>query len=83
MSSPPMTTPDAAAAKPLPTGTTLDDFLGGRIGVCNRGQGHRAGSDAVFLAAAVAAQAPDAVLDVGAGARVAGLCLLSRSPASR
>jgi tRNA1(Val) A37 N6-methylase TrmN6 len=80
MSSPPMTRPDAAAAKPLPTGTTLDEFLGGRIGVLQPEQGHRAGSDAVFLAAAVAAKPGTRVLDAGAGVGVAGLCLLSRIP---
>ncbi len=80
MSSPPMTRPDAAAAKPLPTGTTLDEFLGGRISVLQPEQGHRAGSDAVFLAAAVAAKPGIRVLDAGAGVGVAGLCLLSRVP---
>ena len=41
-------------------------------------EGHRAGSDAVFLAAAVAAEEGDRVLDAGAGAGVAGLSLLAR-----
>jgi tRNA1(Val) A37 N6-methylase TrmN6 len=66
-----------AAAKP-PSGTTLDEFLGGRIAVLQPEQGHRAGSDAVFLAAAVAAKPGMRVLDAGAGVGVAGLCLLSR-----
>ena len=60
--------------------TTTDDFLGGRIGVLQPKHGHRAGSDAVFLAAAVPARAGDHVLDVGAGVGVAGLCLLARVP---
>ena len=60
--------------------TTTDDFLGGRIGVLQPKNGHRAGSDAVFLAAAVPARAGDHVLDVGAGVGVAGLCLLARVP---
>lgn len=59
-------------------GTTTDDFLGGRIKAVQPKAGHRAGSDAVFLAAAVAAKAGDRVLDVGAGVGVAGLCLLAR-----
>jgi len=42
--------------------------------------GHRAGSDAVFLAAAVEARAEDRILDAGAGVGVAGLCLLARFP---
>ena len=60
--------------------TTTDDFLGGRIGVMQPKRGHRAGSDAVFLAAAVPSHAGMRVLDVGAGVGVAGLCLLARLP---
>ena len=44
--------------------------------------GHRAGSDAVFLAAAVPARAGMRVLDVGAGVGVAGLCVLARVPSA-
>jgi tRNA1(Val) A37 N6-methylase TrmN6 len=61
-------------------GTTLDQFLGGRISVLQPQQGHRAGSDAVWLAASVAAKPGDRVLDAGAGVGVAGLCLLARVP---
>ena len=50
MSSP--TTKSLAAARRAGA-TTTDDFLGGRIGVVQPRGGHRAGSDAVFLAAAV------------------------------
>ena len=60
--------------------TTTDDFLGGRIAVAQPKTGHRAGSDAVFLAAAVPASAGMRVLDVGTGVGVAGLCLLARVP---
>ena len=63
----------------LPPGTTLDDFLGGRIAVAQPKAGHRAGSDAVWLQAAVSAQPGDRVLDAGSGVGVAGLCLLARS----
>jgi tRNA1(Val) A37 N6-methylase TrmN6 len=59
---------------------TTDDFLGGRIGVKQPKGGHRAGSDAVFLAASVPARAGMRVLDVGAGVGVAGLCVLARVP---
>ena len=62
--------------------TTTDDFLGGRIGVLQPKGGHRAGSDAVFLAAAVPARAGMRVLDVGAGVGVAGLCVLARVPSA-
>jgi tRNA1(Val) A37 N6-methylase TrmN6 len=60
--------------------TSVDAFLGGRIGVVQPRGGHRAGSDAVFLAAAVPARAGERVLDVGAGVGVAGFCLLARVP---
>jgi tRNA1(Val) A37 N6-methylase TrmN6 len=61
--------------------TSADDFLGGRISVVQPRGGHRAGSDAVFLAASVPARAGERVLDIGAGVGVAGLCLLARIPA--
>jgi len=61
----------------------LDDFLGGRVSVVQPQAGHRAGSDAVWLAAAVAALAGEHVLDAGAGVGVAGLCLLARIPEVR
>jgi tRNA1(Val) A37 N6-methylase TrmN6 len=60
--------------------TSTDDFLGGRINIVQPRRGHRAGSDAVFLAASIPARAGDRVLDVGAGVGVAGLCLLARVP---
>ena len=60
--------------------TTLDDFLGGRVAVLQPRAGHRAGSDAVWLQAAVPAQPREQVLDAGAGVGVAGLCLLARCP---
>lgn len=78
-----MSSPPTAGSKrtgTLPPGTTLDDFLGGRIEVLQPKQGHRAGSDAVWLQAAVPAQAGERVLDAGAGVGVAGLCLLARVP---
>ncbi|MGV1015428.1 MAG: tRNA1(Val) (adenine(37)-N6)-methyltransferase [Methyloceanibacter sp.] len=60
--------------------TSTDAFLGGRINIVQPHRGHRAGSDAVFLAAAVPADAKGLALDVGAGVGVAGLCLLARVP---
>jgi tRNA1(Val) A37 N6-methylase TrmN6 len=72
----------AKTEKPPPAGLppemTLDDFLGGRIAVAQPKAGHRAGSDAVWLQAAVSAQPGDRVLDAGGGVGVAGLCLLAR-----
>lgn len=78
MSSLPTAGPDRTGA--LPPGTTLDDFLGGRIHAVQPKQGHRTGSDAVWLQAAVPARAGERVLDAGAGVGVAGLCLLARAP---
>lgn len=75
-----MTSTAANRAKTPKAGTTTDEFLGGRISVVQPRSGHRAGSDAVFLAAAAEAQAGDRVLDAGAGVGVAGLCLLVREP---
>jgi tRNA1(Val) A37 N6-methylase TrmN6 len=67
-------------AKLKPDDTTTDAFLGGRLSVGQSTAGHRAGSDAVFLAAAVPAGTEDRVLEAGAGVGVAGLCLLTRVP---
>ncbi|MGE3530005.1 MAG: tRNA1(Val) (adenine(37)-N6)-methyltransferase, partial [Methyloceanibacter sp.] len=61
-----------------PSASSTDDLLGGRISVIQPRGGHRAGSDAVFLAASVPARAGARALDIGAGAGVAGLCLLAR-----
>lgn len=78
MSSPTMKKPKTRASQESATST--DDFLGGRISVVQPRRGHRAGSDAVFLAAAVPVRAGERVLDAGAGVGVAGLCLLARVP---
>lgn len=58
--------------------TTDDAFLNGRLHIRQPKDGYRAGADPVFLAAAVAAKAGDSVLELGCGAGVAILCLLSR-----
>lgn len=63
--------------------TTADAFLGGRLEIVQNKAGHRTGSDAVFLAAAIPARAGDSVLDAGAGAGTAGLCVLARVPETR
>lgn len=60
--------------------TTTDAFLGGRIELVQQKTGHRGGSDAVFLAAAVPARHGERVLDAGTGAGTAGLCLMARVP---
>ena len=53
--------------------TTLDAFFGGRLLLRQPARGHRAGTDAVLLAAAVPRDFSGRVLDVGAGVGAAGL----------
>lgn len=67
-----------SSTKTKPDATSTDAFLGGGIDIVQPRKGHRAGSDAVFLAAAVPASAKGKVLDAGAGVGVAGLCVLAR-----
>lgn len=62
---------------------TLDAFLGGRVRLWQPRSGYRAGVDPVFLAASVAAQPGQAVLDLGCGAGAAALCLAARVPGLR
>jgi tRNA1(Val) A37 N6-methylase TrmN6 len=69
---------DALAEEARASVETSDAFLGGRISVLQPSQGHRSGSDAVWLQAAIPARRGDKILDVGAGVGVAGLCLLAR-----
>lgn len=76
----PKTTRLKRSARDASGDTTADDFLGGRITVLQPRKGHRSGSDAVWLQAAVPARKGDHVLDAGAGVGVAGLCLLARIP---
>ncbi|MDP3341583.1 tRNA1(Val) (adenine(37)-N6)-methyltransferase [Frigidibacter sp.] len=59
---------------------TDDGFLGGRLRVLQPRRGYRVATDPVFLAAAVAAQPGQAVLELGCGAGVASLCLAARVP---
>jgi tRNA1(Val) A37 N6-methylase TrmN6 len=56
----------------------VDDFLGGRLRIEQPVRGHRSGSDAVLLAAAVEAKAGERIADLGTGVGVALLCLLAR-----
>jgi tRNA1(Val) A37 N6-methylase TrmN6 len=59
---------------------TGDRFLGGRVIVRQMQSGFRAGLDAVMLAAAVPADPRDEILELGAGAGTASLCLARRLP---
>lgn len=61
-----------------PAVTTEDGFLGGRLRLRQPVAGHRAGHDAILLAAATPARAGDRVVEFGAGVGAAGLALASR-----
>ncbi|MGY3454258.1 tRNA1(Val) (adenine(37)-N6)-methyltransferase [Bradyrhizobium sp. USDA 4353] len=55
-----------------------DMVLGGRLRLRQPTSGHRAGHDAILLAAATAARPGDRVVDLGAGVGTAGLALARR-----
>lgn len=57
---------------------TRDAFLGGRLHLRQPARGFRAGIDSVLLAASVPAKRGDRILELGAGAGVAALCLAAR-----
>jgi tRNA1(Val) A37 N6-methylase TrmN6 len=59
---------------------TEDAFLGGRLRLRQPKSGHRAGHDAILLAAATPARAGDRVVDFGAGVGAAGLAVARRVP---
>lgn len=60
--------------------TTVDAFLGGRVEAIQPARGHhRSGLDAVILAAALGAGAQGRIVDLGAGAGVAGMSLAARA----
>jgi len=61
---------------------TDDAFLGGRLSIAQPRDGFRAGTESVLLAAAVS-PASATLLDLGAGAGVAGLCALANNPGLR
>jgi tRNA1(Val) A37 N6-methylase TrmN6 len=61
-------------------GFTDDAFLGGQLRLRQPNTGHRAGHDAILLAAATAARAGDRVADFGAGVGAAGLAVARRVP---
>lgn len=59
---------------------TEDAFLGGKLLLRQLKSGHRAGHDAMLLAAATAARPGDRVADFGAGVGAAGLAVARRVP---
>jgi tRNA1(Val) A37 N6-methylase TrmN6 len=64
-----------------PADVTEDGILGGQLRLRQPKRGHRAGHDAMLLAAATVARAGDRVADFGAGVGAAGLALARRNPA--
>lgn len=62
-----------------PISRPSDGFLGGRLTLRQPAKGHRAGTDALLLAACVPADAEGRAVDVGAGAGAAGLAALARA----
>ncbi len=62
----------------LPRDCTEDAFLGGQLRLRQPRSGHRAGHDAILLAAATTARPGDRVVDLGAGVGAAGLALGKR-----
>jgi len=61
-----------------PRECTEDAFLGGRLRLRQPKSGHRAGHDAMLLAAATPARSGDRVVDLGAGVGAAGLAVAKR-----
>src|SRR5512140_1536549 len=57
---------------------TEDAFLGGQLRLRPPKSGHRAGHDAMLLAAATSARAGDRVVDLGAGVGAARLAVARR-----
>src|SRR4030088_2444657 len=76
-----------SAMRALPTNSGLmtdpgefteDAFLGGQLRLRQPKSGHRAGHDAMLLAAATSARSGDRVVDFGAGVGAAGLAVAKR-----
>jgi tRNA1(Val) A37 N6-methylase TrmN6 len=59
---------------------TEDAFLGGQLRLRQPRSGHRAGHDAMLLAAATPAHSGDRVVEFGAGVGAAGLAVAKRAP---
>ena len=76
----PMTDPatECLATESLATEVTEDAFLGGELRLRQLKSGHRAGHDAMLLAAATPARPGDRVADLGAGVGAAGLAVAKR-----
>ncbi len=58
--------------------TTEDRFLSGRLVLSQPRRGHRAGIEAVLIAAAAPLAPGETLVDIGAGVGAAGLCAMAR-----
>jgi tRNA1(Val) A37 N6-methylase TrmN6 len=72
---PPADSAQAGSDRADPVNAAPDAFMGGRLRLGQPGRGHRAGTDALLLAAAAPLDFDDLALDVGAGVGAAGLAL--------
>lgn len=63
--------------------TTEDTLLSGRVILKQPLQGYRVAIDPIFLAASIAPEPNDTVLDIGSGVGAASLCLAQRVPHCR
>ena len=57
---------------------TVTDFFGGKIRLAQSATGHRAGTDAILLAALVEASDAGSIIDAGSASGAAGLCVARR-----
>ncbi|AZO09262.1 MULTISPECIES: methyltransferase [unclassified Mesorhizobium] len=73
----------SSALSPDTPAHTVDAFHRGRFWLVQPRQGHRAGMDAMMLAAAVPSGFSGRLADFGAGAGAAALAVLSRCPQAR
>jgi tRNA1(Val) A37 N6-methylase TrmN6 len=65
------------------TAATVDAFLGGRVEAVQPAEGHhRAGLEAVLLGASPGSATSGRIVDLGAGAGVAGFCVAARCAAA-
>jgi len=69
---------NASKKESLAADVTEDGFLGGQLRLRQPRTGHRAGHDAILLAAATPARSGDRVVDLGSGVGAAGLAVARR-----
>jgi tRNA1(Val) A37 N6-methylase TrmN6 len=60
-----------------------DALLGGRVRLFQPRRGHRAGTDAVLLAAAAGAKAGETIVDLGSASGAVGLMIAAREPGAK